>query len=235
MRECTHKATYLGIPFCNFSNKSIAFHHIAEKMASRFVRWKLKHLSLAGKNTLIRSAALSITTFTMQIFLHPNNLCDWLNMLYHLFLWGTNEGKYYLSLNAWGSLCTLKAVGGLGIQRSKDMNCAFVTKLAWKVVTEPKRTWVKLIWSKYLRGRQVVDFQRTMKAILWVWNGIKACKESLDKGLYYMVRRYSTIDIREDPWLPKFSNFKLPGDLIVPEELQVVGDLMDIGKTSWNK
>lgn len=74
-----------------------------------------------------------------------------------------------------------------------------------------------------------------MKASLWVWNGIKACKESLNKCLYYTVRQYSTIDIRDDPWLPKFPNFRLPSDLIVPEELQVVGDLMDIGKTSWNK
>lgn len=65
MRECSHSSKYLGIPFCNFSKKSTAFNHIADKIAARLAGWKHKHLSLAGWATLIRSVAMATPSFSM--------------------------------------------------------------------------------------------------------------------------------------------------------------------------
>lgn len=79
-----------------------------------------------------------------------------------------------------------------------DVNIAHVTKLGWKVCTEPTRTWVKLIRSKYLRRRRNVDFKKTSTKSSWIWNGIRGCKASLDRGLCFKIEEGSFVRICED-------------------------------------
>lgn len=67
------------------------------------------------------------------------------------------------------------------------MNSTFITKLGWKVCTHPQRIWVKLIRSRHMRKRRVVEFQQTTQASLWVWNCIQRCKKYLNNGLCYMM------------------------------------------------
>lgn len=123
MRECSHNGKYLGSPFCNFTDKATTFSYIAEKLA--------RNLSMVGRNTLIKSMALVIPSYIMQAFLLPVSLCDRLDRLSRRFLWRVQkDGERYLALWAWDNICTSKQVGGLGIRRARDMNIAYVMKLA---------------------------------------------------------------------------------------------------------
>lgn len=146
----------------------------------------MKHLSLAGRTTLIKSVALAIPSYVMQVFLLTVSICNKMDRLMRHFLWGTKDDeKRFLSLRAWNNVCTPKMASGLGIRRSRDMNTKYITKLGWQICTEPQRTWVKLIRSKYLRGRRVTKFQKTTSASTWIWNGITSCRDSLFNGLCY--------------------------------------------------
>lgn len=215
MWEFRHDGKYLGTPFCKFRNKSKDFNYIAERFATKLAGWKLKHLSLAGRNILIKSVALAVPIFVMQVFLLLVCLCDKLDRFMRRFLWGaTAEAPRVLILRAWDNICASKLAGGLGIRRMWDMNIAFITKLGWKICIEPQKTWVKLIRSKYLRGRRVTDFQRTNCASTWFWNGIVSCKESLQNGLCVSVGQHSVLRIREDPWLSNFPLFNFPTTLM---------------------
>lgn len=69
----------------------------------------------------------------------------------------------YLSLRAWESICVLKSAGGLGLRRARDTNIAYITKLGWQLCTELNKTWLKLVRSRYLRGRRITDFH-TLKS-----------------------------------------------------------------------
>lgn len=64
-----------------------------------------------------------------------------------------------------------------------------------------------------------MDFQRTVRASSWIWSRIKGCKDSLDKGMCYKIGEGSSVSIKEDPWIPDLSNFKLPEDLIISEDI----------------
>lgn len=139
-----------------------------------------------------------------------------------------------LHLKNWDSICTLKQAGGLGIRRMMDVNIAHVTKLGWKVCTKPTRTWVKLIRSKYLRGRRTVDFQTTSTNSSWIWNGIRRCKVSLDRGLCFKIEEGSFVRICEDIWIPDLPNYKLHEDLLVTIDIQRITDLIQEDRKSWN-
>lgn len=203
MRECTHSGKYLGSPFCKFTSRSKDFNYLAERMATKLSGWKSKHLSIAGCLTLIKAVTSAIPSYTMQVFLLPSSLCDLFDKLNRRFLWGINgDWKRFLSLKAWDNICVPKYAGGLGIRRARDTNIAYITKLGWILCTDLSRIWVRLIRSKYLRGRRVTDFQYTTRASSWIWQGVKWCKDSLDNRLCFSIGQNSRIQIWEDPWLP---------------------------------
>lgn len=128
MRECSHRRNY---PFCKFKNKVVEFNYVAKRLATKLACWKLKHLSLAGQNTLIKSVALAIPSYIMQVFLLSVSICDKIDRLMWRFFWGArNEEKRFLSLRTWDNICTLKMAGELGIRRTRDMNTAYITKLS---------------------------------------------------------------------------------------------------------
>lgn len=71
-----------------------------------------------------------------------------------------------------------------------------------------------------------MDFQRTARASSWIWSSIKGCKDSLDRGLCFKIGEGSLVSIKEDPWILDLPNIRLPEDLIVPDNLYRVRDLM---------
>lgn len=122
------------------------------------------------------------------MFLFSINFCDKLDRLNISFFWSVQEGiNKFLCLRAWANICVPKLAGGMRIRRARDVNVAYIMKLGWSLCTNLNKTWVKLIRSKYLRGRRIIDFQRTSKASSWIWHGIKSCKNSLDKGMCHKV------------------------------------------------
>lgn len=65
------------------------------------------------------------------------------------------------------------------------------------------------------------------QASSWIWSGIKHCNFSLDNGLCYRVGQNSVIQVREDPWILDLPNFKLPNEVIIPDNIYRVKDLMN--------
>lgn len=146
-------------------------------------------------------------------------------------LWYQKKGLY---LRAWDQLCTPILARGLGLQRMKDINIAFVKKLGWNLCTQPSKTWVQLIRSRYLKGRKITYFQHTAKASLWIWAGIQNIQDSLRKGLCIKVGRNSISHIRDDPWIPGLTNCSLPSEVEIADHLLYVCDLMAPDGTCWN-
>lgn len=205
-----------------------------EKLESRLAGWKKKTLLLAGRTILIKSVASSLPSYLMQTFLLPSSLCDRMDSLIRRFWWGFGDQQRGLYLRAWDLLCTPKLAGGLGLRSMKDINMAFVTKLGWNVCTQPSKTWVQLIRSKYLRGRKVTDFQHTIKSSSWIWAGIQKSRESLRRGLCIKLGRNSIAHIRDDPWLLRLAYCTLLADVLVNDQLFYVRDLMVPDGSCWN-
>lgn len=170
----------------------------------------------------------------MQTFVLPKGMLDRMDTNIRRFFWGKAEDtRHSLYLKAWADICMPKAMGGLGVRRMRDTNLALITKLAWTIHCCPTRTWVQLIRSKYLRGRQILDVERTATPS-WIWGGIKQCLGLLRLGCVYQISAHSTARIVGDPWLPHYPNFRIPNTLRLPATLTFVKDLLDNSGTQWD-
>ena len=67
------------------------------------------------------------------------------------------ERKRYLM--AWETVMKEKENGGLGLRSIRQLNSAYFMKLGWRLVTEPKSLWAKLLKMKYSKGRDVETMQ----------------------------------------------------------------------------
>lgn len=110
------------------------------------------------------SASQPLPSYTMQTFLSLQGICDQMDKLVHDFLWGyDDDNKRHLYLKAWTSVCALKVCGGFGFRLFRHINKVFITKLGWKLCSRNDKPWVKLIKSKYLRGKKFWDFTESSK------------------------------------------------------------------------
>ena len=62
-------------------------------------------MSLAGRNTLINSVALSIPNHVMQTSIIPVACCDEIERNALIFLWGSTSDKKKAHLVAWDKVC----------------------------------------------------------------------------------------------------------------------------------
>ena len=100
----------------------------------------MKTLSQVGRTTLISSVVVAMPCYQASSLLLPKKLCEKLDSLNHNFWWGcSDEKKHGLYLKSWNSICTPKALGGLGIKKTEDM-----AKLTWEVASNAKKPWVKM-------------------------------------------------------------------------------------------
>jgi hypothetical protein len=128
---------YLGLPILMENSKKMAFQSILDKVLNRIEGWRAKHLSQAGRLTLIKTVAAALPSYAMSSFMLPNSICTALDRIFKNFWWGFHPKKVRnLSLKAWDSLCLPKSVGGLGLKRVRDVNLALISKLGWKLHTK---------------------------------------------------------------------------------------------------
>lgn len=85
---------------------------------------------------------------------------------------GGCEEKRTTHLLAWETLQKPKEQGGLDIHSARQANAAFLTKLRWRVITEPNALWSRVLRSKYCKGRCDVDMFNPKPGSSNVWGGI---------------------------------------------------------------
>ena len=82
---------YLGLPALVGRSRMKAFKNILERVRKRLQDWKLRFLSQAGKEILLKAVIQAIPSFCMNVFLLPKSLCAEINSLMTRFWWGYKE------------------------------------------------------------------------------------------------------------------------------------------------
>jgi hypothetical protein len=80
--------TYLGLPALVGKSRARAFQSIKNKVWKLLQDWKLKFLSQAGKEILLKVVIQAIPTYSMSVFSLPKALCKEINSLMQKFWWG---------------------------------------------------------------------------------------------------------------------------------------------------
>lgn len=163
---------YLGMPTLTSRVTRATFSHLCEKIDRRLSGWKTKYLSLAGRITLANTTVASLGFYSMQTAKIPRTVCDEMDKKVRRFIWGGNEDTRKIHLISWETLQRPKQQGGLGLRSARQANSAFLTKLGWRLLTEPNALWSRVLRSRYCKGRCDVDMFQPKNGMSNVWSGI---------------------------------------------------------------
>jgi hypothetical protein len=83
--------TYLGLPALVGKSRMVAFKKIKDKFHKRLQDWKMKFLSQAGKEILLKAVIQAIPSYSMNVFLLPKSMCSEMTSMMQIFLWGHKE------------------------------------------------------------------------------------------------------------------------------------------------
>lgn len=144
------------------------FGYLCEKIDRKLAGWKSKYLSLAGRITLAKSTVSTMTTYAMQTAKIPKTICDSLSKQTRNFIWGSTDEQRKVHLLSREKLQRPRDQGGLGIRSARQSNSAFLTKLGWRVLTEPNALWSRVLRAKYCD----IDMFEPKQNMSNVWRGI---------------------------------------------------------------
>ena len=123
-REVVVHGKYLGLPTVFDKSKKISFTNLCDRVWRKVQGWKEKMIFRAGKEVLIKSVLQAIPSYTMSCFKLLIGVCKDLSNMIRRFWWGILKDRKGICWKAWGFLCRLKDVGGLGFRDFEAFNQA---------------------------------------------------------------------------------------------------------------
>ncbi|CAN1800305.1 Putative ribonuclease H protein At1g65750 [Linum perenne] len=150
--------------------------------------WKVKTLSLAGRVTFAQSVLAAIPAYAMQTSVLPVTTCEEIDRRIRNFVWGTTEEERKVSLVSWGTICLPKEKGGLGLKMARQLNRAYLTKLAFIFFKEKNKLWVRILQNKYLSPDNGGLAARKLKSSSPLWKGILREKDTMLEGSKSAIR-----------------------------------------------
>lgn len=176
---------YLGLPEQFGSKKGEMFAYIVDKVKQVIQGWKQKHLTQGGKEVLLKSIALAMPIFSMNIFRLPKEICEQINMILASFWWGSGEARA-LHWYAWNRVCIPKKEGGLGFRDLEAFNQALLSKQVWRILQQPNCLMARVLRARYFPDGDI--FKATLKTkSSYAWKSILHGRELLVKGMRYII------------------------------------------------
>lgn len=88
----------------------------------------------------------------MQFTPIPASICEEAESVCRNFIWGSTADHRKCHLVSWSKICLPKDAGGLGFRDLRTLNKSYMMKLAWSLVSEHEKVWVRIMKAKYSCG-----------------------------------------------------------------------------------
>ncbi|CAN1818917.1 Putative ribonuclease H protein At1g65750 [Linum perenne] len=108
----------------------------------------------------------------MQTAVLPAKTCEEIDRRIRNFVWGTTAEERKICLVAWDKVCLPKEIGGLGLRLARQLNRAFLMKLAFTFFQEKDKLWVRVMQYKYFRQNEEGLVNRNLKSQSPFWKGM---------------------------------------------------------------
>ena len=146
MEDCE---SYLGLPMVCGKSKVNTFKDLQERITKRVMGWKEKIISKEGRDTLIKTVAQAIPTYSMGIFKIPKALCDTVNSTLAKYWWGQTKDEKKIYWINWKKLCNPKERGGMGFRDIHAFNLALLAKQAWRLIHQNHFLFFRVYKARY--------------------------------------------------------------------------------------
>jgi hypothetical protein len=225
--------TYLGLPALVGKSKLAEFQGIKTRVWKKLQDWKLKFLSQAGKEILIKAVIQAIPTYSMSVFLLPKILCNDLNSLMQRFWWGHQSNENRIHWMCWEKLGVAKSRGGMGFRDLNVFNQALLAKQCWRLWTSPDSLTAQIFKSKYYPNCSILEAQLGGKPS-FAWRSIQGASKIVSDGLIWRIGTGSKVRIWGDKWLNTPSTYKVQSPVKGLDETAKVEELIDHDRKGWN-
>jgi hypothetical protein len=227
--QCYDK--YLGLPALVGKSRTAAFRSIIDHIWKRLHDWKLKFLSQAGKEILIKAVIQAIPSYCMSVFLLPKALCGEINQLMQKIWWSHFNKDSNVHWMSWKRMGVVKKMGGMGFRDLRAFNVALLTKQCWRLWKMPDSLIAKIMKGKYYPEGSILTASIGTNPS-FAWRSIHGSCGLLNEGLIWWVRNGKKIRILQEKWLPNASTYKVisPPTMVTP--LATVNELIN-AETRW--
>ncbi|KAM2345316.1 hypothetical protein ACFXTH_009215 [Malus domestica] len=218
---------YLGLQSDFGHSKRVVFEEVRDRLESRLAGWAEQFLSQAGKEVLVKAVAMAMPNYAMSCFKLPIGVCRNLEKAIRNFWWRGNEQRKGVHWISWERLMKQKRVDGLGFRDIQCFNLAFLAKIGWRLIQNPGSLLATVLQEKYYPGKCFTEAGKGRNTS-WGWKGIFDARKVLLHGLRCRVGDGADINIREDPWFPRPSTFKVKPLVSLHATMDDVGPILSI-------
>jgi hypothetical protein len=222
--------TYLGLPALVGKSQTKEFKSIIDKVWKRMQDWKLKFLSQAGQEILLKAVIQAIPTYCMSVFMLPKTLCSKINSLMQQFWWGAS-GIHWMR---WSKMGIPKSKGGMGFRDFNYFNKALLAKQCWRLWSSPDGLVSQILRAKYYTNSTILEAKLGAN-LSYAWRSILGACDILKEGLFCRIGNGEKTRIWGDKWVPISTTYAIHS---VPRELDgeaKVVELIDRDCLGWNR
>ncbi|CAN1851936.1 Putative ribonuclease H protein At1g65750 [Linum perenne] len=116
----------------------------------------------------------------------------------------------------WETVCKPKSLGGLGLRSVRELNKAFLMKVAWNIVSRPDELWVKALSNKYLVRSSRGFMLRSNSGHSSLWRGVLKVWENTLNGIQFNINDGKSTRFWTDRWLDS-------GEVLIDSALNIQG------------
>jgi hypothetical protein len=136
---------YLGLPLSVTRLKRIHFQPLEDKVARKLVPWIGKHVTMAGRTSLVKAVLTSIVIYYNTMLEIPLEVLMKIDSIRRAYLWAACDkvsgGKCKVNRDL---VCKPKDKGGLGILNLAKFASPLRLRWLWYEWKEEKKPWVRL-------------------------------------------------------------------------------------------
>jgi hypothetical protein len=223
----THRIdTYLGLPSFVGKSKIQSFGFIKDRVLKKINNWKVKFLSQAGKEVLLKAVIQAIPTYSMCVFQLPITLCKEINSLMQNFWWNHMAHSSKIHWMSWERMGRSKAVGGLGFRDLVLFNQALLAKQGWRLIQNPSSLSAQVIRAKYHPRSCFMEAPLGSRPS-FVWRSIWNSRRLLSQVLVWRVGNGCNIKVWGDRWLPTPYTYKVQSPPRIIDSQSMVTSLIN--------
>ncbi|CAL1398314.1 unnamed protein product [Linum trigynum] len=201
IKEVTKHPKYLGLPTVVGRSKKEMFEDIKEKVRKKLKDWKIRTLSQAGKEIMIKAVAQAQFLYPMAVFLIPEGTLKEIQSLISNFWWGQKGKERKLHWLSWEDLCEEKEYGGMGFRDLRSFNLAMLGRQVWKIISQPNSLLTRTLKASYFPKSDILN-AKTGYNPSFIWRSIMAAKDKIVEGFRWRVGDGKLIRIWDDAWIP---------------------------------